>query len=286
MQSRTLEEIVTRLEQIGRPFELTVRELLAAIGQRRRGRKVMHLLRSRMRKARLKTDPAFWGVPLDTSVAVYLETQFSQDAVKLSPAYSPSILLSENLQDDFTTLMQGLQAESDRLSDLGANAFKQADYSLAKASAHKAEQIAGIIARAKALAQEWSLLSDIPAAPQPKFNPTSTGTRRSFGKLTRGSRTPESEFVIPILETLVEMGGHGQVNQILETVRTKMAKVLKLVDFKPLPAGNKSKSIRWWNSAQWARFNLKKNGYLKANSPHGVWEITDEGRAHLIELKK
>uniref|UniRef100_A0A7C3EZC1 Restriction system protein Mrr-like N-terminal domain-containing protein n=1 Tax=candidate division WOR-3 bacterium TaxID=2052148 RepID=A0A7C3EZC1_UNCW3 len=37
-------------------------------------------------------------------------------------------------------------------------------------------------------------------------------------------------------------------------------------------------TIRWRNAAQWARYNMVKQGWLKSNSPRGVWEITEAGR--------
>jgi hypothetical protein len=38
---------------------------------------------------------------------------------------------------------------------------------------------------------------------------------------------------------------------------------------------------RWQNTAQWARNALREGGLIKGDSPHGVWEISDQGREWL-----
>ncbi|HDR29905.1 winged helix-turn-helix domain-containing protein [Rhodovulum sp.] len=36
---------------------------------------------------------------------------------------------------------------------------------------------------------------------------------------------------------------------------------------------------RWWNATCWARSGLVKEGRFRSDSPRGVWELSDEGRA-------
>jgi restriction system protein len=36
----------------------------------------------------------------------------------------------------------------------------------------------------------------------------------------------------------------------------------------------------------WARNKLKDQGLIAANSPRGIWEITDAGRRYLESLKR
>jgi hypothetical protein len=38
---------------------------------------------------------------------------------------------------------------------------------------------------------------------------------------------------------------------------------------------------RWRNAAQWARQSMIYDGYLKSDSPRGVWEVSDKGRKFL-----
>lgn len=91
----------------------------------------------------------------------------------------------------------------------------------------------------------------------------------------RGEITPRREYRRPILETLIEMGGKGKVSEVLSGVFNKMKKRLTKKDLEKTSTG----AIRWKNRAQWARLHLKREGYLKEDSPYGIWEITDDGRS-------
>jgi len=62
-----------------------------------------------------------------------------------------------------------------------------------------------------------------------------------------------------------------------------MKPVLKDVDFAPLASN--PENPRWRNAAQWARNSMVNEGFLKNDSPHGVWEISDKGRAMLKDQK-
>jgi len=92
-----------------------------------------------------------------------------------------------------------------------------------------------------------------------------------------GGRTPEGAFRTPILEALVELGGGGPVAEILRIVQDKAEGFLTPVDYDKVPSGY----VRWRNSAMWERRRMVEEGLLKADSPHGYWEITDKGRASL-----
>jgi len=91
-----------------------------------------------------------------------------------------------------------------------------------------------------------------------------------------GEYTHEYEFYKPILETLIEMGGSGDMRDVLDRVEKRMRPQLGPADYQPLPSG--ANILRWRNTAQWARNKLKTNGYVKSNSPRFVWEITEAGR--------
>jgi len=49
-----------------------------------------------------------------------------------------------------------------------------------------------------------------------------------------------------------------------------------------LPLASDPDIPRWRNTAQWARHSMVKEGLLKADSPRGIWEITDAGRASIF----
>ena len=93
----------------------------------------------------------------------------------------------------------------------------------------------------------------------------------------------QANYRLPILEALIEMGGRGRMQDALDRVFNKIKDHIKPRDLEKLPRG---KSIRWKNKAQWGRLRLKSQGYLKKDSPRGIWEITDEGRKLYERLKQ
>ena len=98
--------------------------------------------------------------------------------------------------------------------------------------------------------------------------------------LLKGRLTPPSEYEVPILESLIELGGSGRVRDVLDKVYEKMKVQFISADLEKLSSG---RAIRWKNRAMWVRMKLKTDGYLKADSPRGIWEITEKGRARALE---
>lgn len=41
---------------------------------------------------------------------------------------------------------------------------------------------------------------------------------------------------------------------------------------------------RWWNLVCFERRKLKKEGYLRDDSPHGVWELSEKGTGFVDHL--
>ena len=102
---------------------------------------------------------------------------------------------------------------------------------------------------------------------------------RRFQRLQRGIRTPEEAFRRPILEALVELGGRAPINEVLKRVETKMNSILNVYDLQPLPSN--PTIIRWQNTARWCRSTMVREGFLKNDSPRGIWEISERGREAL-----
>jgi hypothetical protein len=99
-----------------------------------------------------------------------------------------------------------------------------------------------------------------------------------------GEFTPVIAYWRPILEVLVEMGGHGKRGDVVDAVGRKMISVLKPADYGKLPT---SGWIRWRNRVGWQASNMRQpeQGLIKNNSPRGIWEITDAGRKWLDDNK-
>lgn len=88
-----------------------------------------------------------------------------------------------------------------------------------------------------------------------------------------GSILSESEYEIPILEELLQRGGSGHATEITDAVGERLEDRLTSLDRGRLNSGD----IRWRNRVQFTRLTLRKLGLLKANSPRGVWELSDKG---------
>lgn len=97
-----------------------------------------------------------------------------------------------------------------------------------------------------------------------------------------GQFTPQREYEVPLLECLAEMEGRGRVREVLECVGRKMKERLTPEDRRRLKSG----MVRWENRVMWLRLVLVRGGYLKGDSPRGIWELTREGWERLRELKR
>jgi len=111
-----------------------------------------------------------------------------------------------------------------------------------------------------------------------KPGPGPVGKKR---KKRRTGITPQKEYQIPLLEVLVEVGGSGKTSDICKKVEEKMRGKLKPADYEKFESGG----IRWEIFTQWARKTLVDKGFMKSDSPRGIWEITDEGRDYLAKAK-
>jgi len=178
----------------------------------------------------------------------------------------------------FEILLEELEGVVKALNDNGAAAFKGANYEKAQELIQDATRLADFHDKVKSLQSEWQTLF-APKAPKRK-----AGKRAHRGRLSRGLRTPEDAFVIPILDTLVEMGGSAPMRKVLTAVGKKMKPVLNKHDRERL-SSPPTFEIRWRNTAEWCRYKMVRDGLLKGDSPRGVWEITDKGRKALEKTK-
>ena len=107
-----------------------------------------------------------------------------------------------------------------------------------------------------------------------------THKKRKQRTLSQGSKTHNSEYRIPILQVLTDLGGRGKVNEILRRVYEKMKDVLNSFDLEVLSSGF---DVRWRNAAQWERNTMVNQGLLEKDSSRGIWEITESGKNYLKE---
>lgn len=83
----------------------------------------------------------------------------------------------------------------------------------------------------------------------------------------------------PLLETLHALGGRAHVRDLRPAIRERLASRLGGGDFDRLESGEE----RWWNAVQGERYKLKEEGYLRAGSRRGVWELSEKGNAFVAD---
>lgn len=135
----------------------------------------------------------------------------------------------------------------------------------------EAQKLQGLIQSVSELFAQWHPPTTV------ELRDSGIVARTFLGRASSDAITPRDEFRIPILQALVELGGRAHINDVLQRVYELMKDRLTELDLQPLPSGG----VRWRNSAMWERNVLKEEGYLRGDSPRGIWEITAEGRKYL-----
>ncbi len=172
----------------------------------------------------------------------------------------------------FEILLEEIENVVEGLNQEGEKAFKKQDYDKAKMVIEDASRLITFREKVKDLQKEWRRIftGKIPRRAR---------RRRGYQKLKKGLRTPEEGFRIPILKTLVELGGKAKMNSVLKGVFEKMKDELNKYDMETLPSNPTQK--RWMNTAQWCRNTMINEGLLASDSPRGIWKITTEGKRSL-----
>jgi restriction system protein len=177
----------------------------------------------------------------------------------------------------FEILLEEIEEVFNMISEEGEEAFKTQDFDKADTLVEYGKRLKEFRERVKALQREWQTIFS-------EKIPTQARKKQIKEKLKRGLRTPEEKFVIPILESIIELGGKAETKNILELVHSKMKGILNSYDYEPLPSDPKRK--RWENTARWARNTMVNEGLLAEDSPWGIWEITEKGRKFYEENKQ
>ena len=144
----------------------------------------------------------------------------------------------------FEILLEEIEEVFNILSKGGEDAFKLKDFEKAKQIIENGERLKTFREKVKNLQKEWQTIFSDKISKQVK-------KKQLKSKLKRGLRTPEEKFTIPILESLIELGGSGKMKDVLKLVHDKMNNILNEYDYKSLPSDPNQK--RWENTAQWTR---------------------------------
>lgn len=174
----------------------------------------------------------------------------------------------------FDIVLEEIENAIAALNQQGAQAFQSGKYDVAKELMEIGSQMAAFRTKVKDLQREWHNIFAFVSPPR-----TRKAGKRVAERLKQGLRTPEDAFRVPILESLVELGGSAPIADVLDRVEAKMRNRLNTYDHSPLPSD--PTQTRWRNTAQWARHTMVQEGLLSPNSPRGIWEITETGRRWL-----
>ena len=183
------------------------------------------------------------------------------------------------VQAAFELLLEEMETEIEFINQSGAKAFAARNYEAARAVLEHADQATALREKLAGLRTEWEKFS--PAASANGASAKKNGSH-DLSRLQRGIRTRETAYFQPILQVLNQMGGVGDMADVLERLPKLMKGTLRDIDFEPLAAN--SEVPRWWNTAQWAQSAMVQAGLLKADSPRGVWEMTEAGHKLIAEF--
>ena len=179
----------------------------------------------------------------------------------------------------FEILLEEMETDIEYINQAGARAFAARNYEAARAVLERADQATALREKMAAIRSEWEKVSQVITA-------NGTGAKKNgahdLTRLQRGIRTRETAYFKPILMVLHQMGGVGEMADVLERIPKAMKGTLTDVDFEPLASG--SEVPRWWNTAQWAHSSMAQLGLLKSDSPRGVWEMTEAGHKLLADF--
>lgn len=188
-------------------------------------------------------------------------------------------------QNDVSTalglLRDSLAEEEQRIRNEGAAAMQAADYDTATSVIEFAKRLLAFQKKVEGLVAEWVELEDLRDAASPAVQ--EIVSKKFFGKRKKGEITPHTAFYRAILESLVELGGSAKTKIVLDRVGEKMKDILKPLDYAVLPSDGKS--IRWRNSAQWARNTMVNEDGRMTKTKSGIWEISEKGRKWLTKSK-
>lgn len=116
---------------------------------------------------------------------------------------------------------------------------------------------------------------------QPARRPQRSRSRKPSPRVAPGALVPEQDYVSPLLSALGRRGGAAPAREVIEEIGQALNGKLTELDMAQLPSGG----VRWQHRVHFARLRLAEEGLLAKDSPRGLWQLTDAGRAKLAEVE-
>jgi serine phosphatase RsbU (regulator of sigma subunit) len=101
----------------------------------------------------------------------------------------------------FDIVLEEIENAIETLNKEGAQAFQAGNYEIARDLMEKGSQMTAFRTKVKDLQKEWNNIFATISPSKPLKR-----SRKITARLERGLRTPEDNFRIPILQSLVELG--------------------------------------------------------------------------------
>ena len=217
---------------------------------------------------------------------------------------------SQNVLAAFDVLIEEMEDALRSIHKAGASALEVHNYDRAQTAIDHARRVMIVCEKVASLKGEWKDVEGVfnehadSDQKTPRASPVQRQTsihaipskqrpvvhnellhpvgRLIAGRIRKGLRTPEPAFFRPILQVLSDLGGSAKRSDVFILLEQSMREVLKPIDYQTL-SSDAGRQLRWQNSAQWAHNLMVKEGLLQPDSPVGIWEITEKGRAFLLK---
>lgn len=105
--------------------------------------------------------------------------------------------------------------------------------------------------------------------------PGTASTKKHLAKQSKSPKTDKTILRQLIIEALRHLGGSAHKNDVLKYMEEKLHGNLLPGDMEWREATD---NFAWQNNACWERNAMKNDGILKANSPRGFWELSEDYR--------
>ncbi|MCX7797268.1 MAG: hypothetical protein N2249_01425, partial [Melioribacter sp.] len=148
---------------------------------------------------------------------------------------------NRNVKSAFEILIDEIKNVMNELNKKTEIALKNQNYEKAGRIIEVEKKINEFSEKVKKLKTEWNKIFDNKLSDN-KYN------RKELAKLNRGLKTSQNKFRIPLLESLVELGGKAKMKDVLNLLENKMRNQFNKYDLEGLPSDPKQK--RWQNTAQ------------------------------------
>jgi hypothetical protein len=173
------------------------------------------------------------------------------------------------VDEAFTALKQALIDELKEAKLEGAQAFEASQFDIAQSAARRGSKVGPILEQIEALALEWQ--ENRVSEEQPAVIET---PEQALREAVSEPDSKQSDYVLPILQALQELGGKGTASQVLDQIKKTLSTEVR---------NGQGGSNGWRLAVQTTSAAMVKRGFISAVSPEGEWKLTTKGRLYFFE---